>query len=704
VRQGLVALLVTSGLWAGSDLGLLLATTRPLKEAAHIVGLIAGFATIWAWLYFCSAYTRRTLHRNRWVQYMALAVYVAVVAIKVTNPLHQLYFTLGPLEEPFPHLGIRLGLLYWIINGLSYLLAVIGYAMLVPLLRKAGSARWPLTGLIGLTALPLGLNAASVTSSALLGLNHDALGVAAFAVGVLFAYTGYFQDVQRFGEQDQPALTIGPGGRIRNFNEPARQLFPALRDGRVVGQPLREVLPAAAEALQSSPNIFRMKAPEASGPTTNGPPPAANASAANASPATAETPVRYMRVTSSQFGAGLDQPGQLLVFSDVTAQERKRRVQESQLQSLIDTIPGVVFRLRARPDGSYDVPFLSETARELLGLSPSADKVFDQFIERVAPSHREAFMASVEDAVEQQAAWRFEVPYDRPDGTRRWFLAASTPERRGETVLFNGMLLDITPQKEAQQALRETKERAEQARKEAESARQEAERASRLKSAFLANMSHEIRTPLTSIIGFAGVIGEEAESSRAPTPRFARLIEQNGRALLDTINTVLNFSKLEAGEMNLTVEPVNVASVVDEEMRRLRRRAEEKEIDLQVESDTVRVNTSRAGIEIVLRNLVSNAIKYTEAGGQVQVRVRQGDGEVRLEVEDTGIGMAPDAVDGLFEAFRQESEGKNREFEGTGLGLSVVRKIVDQMDGTIDVATEKGEGTCFTVRVPHGAA
>ena len=111
------------------------------------------------------------------------------------------------------------------------------------------------------------------------------------------------------------------------------------------------------------------------------------------------------------------------------------------------------------------------------------------------------------------------------------------------------------------------------------------------------------------------------------------------------------------------------------------------------------------GVQVVLRNLVSNAIKYTEAGGEARIRAyeeQEGGSEnaAVLEVEDTGIGMDPEGVEVLFDSFRQESEGLSREYEGTGLGLAVTRKIVEQMDGVIDVETEKGTGSRFAVRLP----
>ena len=231
-------------------------------------------------------------------------------------------------------------------------------------------------------------------------------------------------------------------------------------------------------------------------------------------------------------------------------------------------------------------------------------------------------------------------------------------------------------------------------------AKEEAEDAARLKASMLANMSHEIRTPLTSIIGFAEAIGKEVDG-RAKVARFAGLIEGSGQRLLDTLDAVLNLSKLEAGQMGLESRPVDLAEQAERIADQLRPQAEDDGLALMVEAGSVETQADEGGVQIVLQNLLSNAIKYTGEGGEVRVRVYQNENEAILDVEDTGIGMEPEVAETLFEPFRQASEGLDREYEGTGIGLAVVRRAVEQMDGTVDVETEKGEGSRFTVRLPR---
>ncbi|MFB6247327.1 MAG: sensor histidine kinase, partial [Salinibacter sp.] len=219
-----------------------------------------------------------------------------------------------------------------------------------------------------------------------------------------------------------------------------------------------------------------------------------------------------------------------------------------------------------------------------------------------------------------------------------------------------------------------------------------------LKSAMLTNMSHEIRTPLTGIIGFAEAIGDETEGEDRVS-HFAGLIKDSGQRLLDTLDGVLNLSKLEAGKVDLEAGPVHLAPQVRKVAEEFVPRAEESGLTLEVEGGEAQARANEEGLQIVLQNLLSNAIKYTEEG-TVEVRTYRQNGEAVLEVEDTGIGMDPAQAESLFEPFQQASEGLAREYEGTGVGLALIRKATEQMGGAVDVDTRKGEGTCFTVRLP----
>jgi PAS domain S-box-containing protein len=245
---------------------------------------------------------------------------------------------------------------------------------------------------------------------------------------------------------------------------------------------------------------------------------------------------------------------------------------------------------------------------------------------------------------------------------------------------------EVTERKQHERALVEAKETAEEA--------------SRLKSAMLANMSHEIRTPLTSISGFSELLSERLEGEAA---QFNERVRRSSRRLMKTLNSVLELSRLEAGMDAFTCESLRLGRVVEKTVELLRPQAEEKGVALntdRVEEAAGRWN--EGAVNRIAENLIENAIKFTPAGGQVAVRVRTEGAVAVLEVEDTGIGISEEALPEIFTAFKQESEGLRREYEGSGLGLSIVERLVDRMQGTIEVDSEKGEGSRFVVRLPRG--
>jgi signal transduction histidine kinase len=304
-RRGLVWLLVLSGAWSVAHVGFLLAPGRTARLAFYQAGLVVGFATVGPWLYFCSAYTGRSLHRAPTLRRVAVVVYVGFVALKLTNSVHGLYFTATTVSEPFAHLAIRHHALHWIAMGLSYAVAAVGYFMLLELFVHVDYDARPLAVLAGLTGLPLAFDLLGLATPVLVEVTYEPRGVAAFAVGVRFVYFEAFRTVTLASDVDDPVVVLDEDDSVRDANRRARSLFPALEDGR--GEPLSAVVPELAAHVDAEDDVLTL---ERDGERC------------------------YYLVSPSAFEAGGARVGRLVVVSDITETERYRRDLEAKTERL----------------------------------------------------------------------------------------------------------------------------------------------------------------------------------------------------------------------------------------------------------------------------------------------------------------------------------------------------------------------------------
>lgn len=356
-------------------------------------------------------------------------------------------------------------------------------------------------------------------------------------------------------------------------------------------------------------------------------------------------------------------------------------------------------------DGLY---VLDSMGRVVL-INPSALALLDQTREAVLGKighdifhmHSLEGQVTLEDCpiyrtVRRGETFRGEERFCRADGSPILVEVASTPLLEGERVVGSVTAFrDISERKRAEQALRE--------------ATQIAEQANRAKSEFVANMSHEVRTPMNGIIGLTGLA---LETDLNPTQRqYLDLVRQSAESLLTVLNDVLDFSKMEAGRLDLENLPFSLHDTVKSACQALSARASEKSLELLIDIDPTlpRAVSGDAGrLRQVLLNLVGNAIKFT-SNGEVSVEVRPTPpnvacpdaGRIGLEfaVRDTGIGIAPDQLQSIFEAFSQADASVTRRFGGTGLGLTICRQIVQLMSGDIRAESQPGQGSVFRFHV-----
>ena len=235
-----------------------------------------------------------------------------------------------------------------------------------------------------------------------------------------------------------------------------------------------------------------------------------------------------------------------------------------------------------------------------------------------------------------------------------------------------------------------------------------AERSANSKSAFLANMSHELRTPLNAINGFSEILIDEMYGPLGDEryKTYAQDILDSGKHLLEMITDILDMAKIEAGKMTVDLQPIDIIDPVDAAVRMIRRRAEDKNISLQLVANPglPLVEADHRAIRQMILNLVSNALKFTDPEGEVRVTVDQKNDELRVSVRDNGIGIPADALPRLAQPFEQVSDTRDRNFDGTGLGLALTKSFAEMHGGRLTIASKPGRGTQVSFYLPVSKA
>jgi signal transduction histidine kinase/ActR/RegA family two-component response regulator len=284
-----------------------------------------------------------------------------------------------------------------------------------------------------------------------------------------------------------------------------------------------------------------------------------------------------------------------------------------------------------------------------------------------------------------------------------YFFIDESPAERIEEAIFLGIGVSISILSQARLSLEAKRQ---QLLASEQDARRAAEDANRHKDEFLSMVSHELRTPLTAINGWAQML-RAGRLNAAQSARALETIVRNAKSQTQLINDLLDVSRIIAGKMRLDVEPLKLGTVIEAAIETVRPAAEAKGIHLSAlfdpAADTMSGDAER--LQQVVWNLLSNAIKFAPNGGRVEVRLKRADSHVEIIVGDNGQGIRPEFLPYVFERFRQENSGTNRPQGGLGLGLAIVRHIVELHGGTVRVASEGiGKGATFTVALPAAQA
>ena len=478
-------------------------------------------------------------------------------------------------------------------------------------------------------------------------------------------------------------ITIDRAGTIEEFNASAEKIFGWSRD-EIVGGNVR-LLMTEAERISEDGLLGYLRD-----------------SAAHAAPNNAEVEALHRdgSLVPIRVAVGHARMGDRELFvcfvTDITERRemvRALRASENQFRSLIGTIPGISYR--SRIEGAHPMVFISDAVERVAGY-PARDFIGDppgarparSFGALIHAADRARVSEAIQAALDEDRPYLVEYRLLHADGSTRWLWENGTGVRddAGELAWLDGVILDISERRTMEEALREAKEAAEQA--------------AAARATFVANMSHEIRTPMNSILGFTDVLldGELAPEQR----RHLDTVRNAGRSLLRLLNEILDTAKLEKGAVELEINDFNLLSLIDELSSTLAANARAKGLQVDIHYDPALPANLRGDemrIRQVLTNLLDNAIKFT-ASGSVTLRAEPRGGQLHFSVTDTGIGIAPDRLQAIFDPFTQADASMTRRFGGTGLGTTISKQLVELMGGTIRAESTIGEGTTFHVLLP----
>ncbi len=330
--------------------------------------------------------------------------------------------------------------------------------------------------------------------------------------------------------------------------------------------------------------------------------------------------------------------------------------------------------------------------------NPSAEKIFGSppggligrnFKDFIEPEQLKILLHQTEERKKGKSNL-YELEIKKFGGEKRIISISASPrlDKNGNYAGAFGIISDITDKKILEEELRNSKEKAEEM--------------SRLKSSILSNISHEFRTPLNSILGLSEYMIENIKQEELID--FAKQIHSSGNRLLQTINQVLDLSRIESNKFELKIEKINIEEIVDNLKSIYSPIAEEKNINFIIDvKHPIELYCDKSMLLSILNNFLNNAIKYTHIG-EVKVELKNIDFEtgkyIHIKISDTGIGIEENAKKQIFEAFRQASEGWGRKYEGLGLGLTIARKYLNYLKGFLDFESKLNKGTTFNIYIP----
>ncbi|ACM59156.1 PAS/PAC sensor signal transduction histidine kinase (plasmid) [Halorubrum lacusprofundi ATCC 49239] len=645
LRYGLIGLLSTTGLWAILKTAFFI-VPDPFREITYTVGLVFGFATVWAWLYFASAYTGRRLHTNPTLRRLAGSVFLTVVTIKITNPIHGLYFTTTEVTTPFRHLAINHGVIHWVSTGLAYVLAAIGLFMIFELYVESEYNTRSLTIVTGLLALPIVFDLIAIMTPVLIDFIYAPLGVAAFAVGAVSLFGEQLLAVRTATHSTAAAVIVDSNDRIRDFSSAAESVFPELEGA--VGEKLASVLPAVAATRDSDESII-----ERDGDS--------------------DDQSDYYFVSSRSMTTG-DSTVTVLALADITERERQRRqlVQREreldQRNELYRAIMAASFAFIFRIDLEGRFSFVSPTVEAFLGYAP--DELTGEPISVLA-SDEETFNEATNHIEEVIEGKSLEM-HDHPVATRS-----------GRTVYVDMRMVPIYEPSVDQDERTPADIVGLQVMVRDASKRRQREG---LISVINRVLRHNVRNKMTVITGRAEMLAAELNGDAKSS---ADAIVQASNRLLDLTESARHIE--ENRELSPELEPMDIVPIISDVVAQLEERYPDTAVTTEIPETAVAETLPR--IETALWELLENAAEHTGPEPTVGVNVTTTDEQILITIADEGPGFPEDERQVL-------ADGKEEPLvHGQGLGLYLAYWIITNLDGEIEVPKSQS-GTTITIRLP----
>lgn len=644
IRIGLVALLSTTGIWAVLKTAYFILPGE-LREATYTVGLISGFATVWAWLYFSSAYTGRGYHTNKTLRRVSAGVFLSVVAVKLTNPIHGLYFTTREATQPFEHLAIEHGLFHWTATGLSYVLAAIGLFILFEFYAQSGYNTRPLAVLTALLGLPVLLDIVAIFTPALIDVIYAPFGVAAFAIGSLFVFEQRFAAIGTTDRDDGAVMFVDTDGEIRDYSDAAAAAFPELAEA--TGTRLEETLPDVAAVVDDDDEqvIERDDGDE----------------------------TRYY-VVSVRTTQTRESTVQVITISDVTELETQRRQLLRREQELAErnelhrAVIAASFAFVSRIDTDEQYTYVTGPVEETLGYT--AEELTGDTIRTLMPNEQatEEARENLDSVFTGDALEMTDFPLEAKTGRIVYADIRAVPiyepsvppaERTEEDIVgAQVMARDATDRRQREGLI----------------------------SVINRVLRHNVRNKLTVINGYSSSLASELDGEQA----------SKAQQILDTADRLLDLTesarKIEKNrEMSPDLKSLDIVPIIEKLAAEVAEEYPETSVTVDI-PEAAHVE-SLPRIETALWELLENAAVHGGDPADIEIEMTQTAQQVTIDIRDQGPGI-PEQERQVLAAGEEEPL-----VHGQGLGLFLTYWLVRNLKGDISVE-KRTVGTTVEIQLP----